>query len=95
MSIQKLLNPTPNEEDVFFTLESRCPDSAAWREVDRLVVELVHDSEMHGKHFFKVPSEARHCPSLRIVVQTNSTVPCPPSLSFFSFFCVLSQRRVV
>jgi hypothetical protein len=76
MSIQKLLNPTRKEEDVFFRLQSQCPGTGeeAWTEVDSLVVELDHDAELHSKHYFKIPDEIRHCPSLRMVVQTNSTV---------------------
>jgi hypothetical protein len=96
MSLQKLLNPTRKMEDVFFRLQSQCSpagnDSSEWVEVDSLVVELDHDSELHGKHYFTIPEEIRECPSLRMVVQTNSTVPAhspfpsfAPSFFFFAF----------
>lgn len=100
MSLQKLLNPTRKMEDVFFRLQSQCSpagnDSSEWVEVDSLVVELDHDSELHGKHYFTIPEEIRECPSLRMVVQTNSTVPAhspfpsfAPSFFFFAFaFCL-------
>lgn len=86
MSLQKLLNPTRKMEDVFFRLQSQCSpagnDSSEWVEVDSLVVELDHDSELHGKHYFTIPEEIRECPSLRMVVQTNSTRPIAMQLQF-------------
>jgi len=105
MSLQKLLNPTRKMEDVFFRLQSQCSpagnDTSEWVEVDSLVMELDHDSELHGKHYFTIPEEMRECPSLRMVVQTNSTVraltlPFLPifvlsSLSLFAFAFVLGN----
>lgn len=74
MSLQKLLVPYNVSQDVFFTLESRCSKADKWSQLDKLVVELEHNSEVHTKHFFLVPQEFRSCPFLHMIVATNSTV---------------------
>lgn len=104
MSLQRLLNPTRKMEDVFFRLQSQCSpagnDTSEWVEIDSLVMELDHDSELHGKHYFTIPEETRECPSLRMVVQTNSTVRALTSLlsrirsfSSLSFFATPTNKE--
>ena len=96
MSLQKLLNPTRKMEDVFFRLQSQCSpagnDTSEWVEIDSLVMELDHDSELHGKHYFTIPEEIRECPSLRMVVQTNSTVRAHSPFPSFVHVFVLRFR---